>query len=502
MVSVVVLQIAAVFSHVRAQGTEVVIYLDSTRQAISGFGAANIRPWRPDMTAGDIQKAFGTGPGQLGFTILRLRVPYQTSEFGLNVPTAQSAHSMGVKIIASPWTPPAWMKTSNDIVGGSLYDTSYASYALHLKSFADYMANNGVPLYAISVQNEPDVQVTYESCDWDAPQMLKFVKENAQAVGTRIIVPESFNFNPAISDAILNDTTAASHVPIIGGHIYGGGLASYPLAAGKGKELWMTEHLVLDTSWSAVLATGKEIHDCLSAGMNAYIWWYIVRYYGPIGEDGNVTKRGYVMSQFSRFIRPGSHRIYATRPAGSVFVTAYKGNSRVVIVAVNTGSSSIEQTMRIENLAGAIETVAPYVTSQAKNCAQGNDIAVSNGSFTAILEGMSVSTFVGDIVSGEIDAPTRPRTFVLAQNHPNPFNPVTVIRFDLPVTSRVSLTVYDLLGRQMTSLVDGILDPGYHKTEWNAHAAASGLYLYRLEVSALEDPANAFVETRKMLLVR
>jgi len=158
--------------------------------------------------------------------------------------------------------------------------------------------------------------------------------------------------------------------------------------------------------------------------------------------------------------------------------------------------------MRIENLVGAIGTVAPYVTSQAKNCAQGNDIAVSNGSFTAILEGMSVSTFVGDIVSGEIDAPARPRTFVLAQNHPNPFNPVTVIRFDLPVTSRVSLTVYYLLGRQMASLVDGILDPGYHKTEWNAHAAASGLYLYRLEVSALEDPANAFVETRKMLLVR
>ena len=118
--------------------------------------------------------------------------------------------------------PPAWMKSNNNIVGGRLNDTSYAGYATHLKAFADYMSSNGVPLRAISIQNEPDVNVNYESCDWTASEMLKFVKENAPAIGTDIIVPESYNFNHTISDAILNDPAAAANVSIIGGHIYGG----------------------------------------------------------------------------------------------------------------------------------------------------------------------------------------------------------------------------------------------------------------------------------------
>jgi glucuronoarabinoxylan endo-1,4-beta-xylanase len=374
---------------------QVVIDLNSTQQVIRGFGASNIVPWRPDMTSDQIAKAFGTGEGQIGLSILRLRVPYQQSEFALNVPTAQLAHSMGVTLIASPWTPPAWMKTSDSIVGGSLYDTSYASYAAHLKSFVDYMANNGAPLYAISVQNEPDVRVSYESCDWNASQMLKFAKENAPSVGTKIILPESAHFNHALSDPILNDPDAAANVAIIGGHIYGGGLTSYPLAASKGKELWMTEYLDLSTTWEADLLTGKDINDCMNAGMNAFIWWYIVRYYGPIHEDGYVTKRGYVMSQYARFIRPGFLKVDATaNPYTGVYVTAYKNASRIVIVAVNMSSSSIFQTFKIQN--GTVTTFTPYVTSSTKNCAQAGNIGVSGDSLAATLNPSSVTTFVSD----------------------------------------------------------------------------------------------------------
>ena len=70
------------------------VYLDNVHQIIRGFGAANILPWRPDMTADEINKAFGTGDGQIGFSLLRLRVPSDTAEFSLNVPTALAAHSM------------------------------------------------------------------------------------------------------------------------------------------------------------------------------------------------------------------------------------------------------------------------------------------------------------------------------------------------------------------------------------------------------------------------
>jgi len=153
--------------------------------------------------------------------------------------------------------------------------------------------------------------------------MLRFVKENAPSIVTKVIAPESFQVRRVLSDPLLNDLTAMVNFDILGGHIYGGGLAPYPLAESKGKEIWMTEHLVLETDWEDNLATGKEIQDCMNAGMSAYIWWYIVRFYGPIYDDGSqpdtppgavqseISKRGYVMSQFARFVRPGFFRIGA-----------------------------------------------------------------------------------------------------------------------------------------------------------------------------------------------
>jgi O-glycosyl hydrolase len=143
-----------------------VVYSDSTQQIIRGFGGANIvgPGWRPDMTTAEVQTAFGTGPGQLGLTILRVRISPDSTQFGLNVPTAKLAESLGAKVIATPWTPPTWMKTNDSLAGGYLDTNEYAAYAAHLKAFADTMANNGAPLYAVSVQNEPDAKVTYESC--------------------------------------------------------------------------------------------------------------------------------------------------------------------------------------------------------------------------------------------------------------------------------------------------------------------------------------------------
>ena len=380
-----------------------VVYLDSTKQVISGFGANNIVPWRPDMTADEIQKAFGTGDGQIGFSVLRLRVPWDQNEFSLNVTTPLAAQNMGVKIIASPWTAPPEMKTNNNIVGGRLSDTSYASYAEHLKSFSDYLAANGIQLSAISVQNEPDVNVNYESMDWNAEEMVRFMKENAPSVGIDVFAPESFNYNHTISDAILNDSVAAANTGFIGGHIYGGGLVPYPLAESKGKEIWMTEHLEVNTDWLGALTTGKEMNDCMLAGMNAYIWWYIVRFYGPIYDDdpsvppgyqkGDVSKRGFVMSQFSRFIRPGYYRVDATEnPQTQVYLTAYKNGSSAVIVAINLSSQPVDQTFAIKN--GNVVSVTPYVTSNTKNAFQEGDITASNGIFTATLDGSSITTFV------------------------------------------------------------------------------------------------------------
>jgi glucuronoarabinoxylan endo-1,4-beta-xylanase len=483
--------------------SDAVIYLDSTQQVIRGFGAANIRPWRPDMTPDEIQKAFGTGPGEIGFSILRLRVPPSTNEFSLSVPTAQAAHSMGVTITASPWSPPPRMKTNNNVVGGRLIETLYADYAAHLKSFVDYLADNNVPLHSISVQNEPDIQVTYESCDWNASEMVTFVKDHGASVGTKLIAPESYNFNPTIANAILNDSSAAANVDIIGGHIYGGGLAPYPLAAEKGKELWMTEHLVLDTSWAAVLGTGKEINDVMLAGMNAYIWWYLVRFYGPISDGeghipkGEVTKRGYVMSHFSRFIRPGYERVY-TRPIlrSTVSVSAYRDDFRLVIVAVNTGSSPREQKFIIPDRPGAGAIITPYVTTKTKNVSRESDIVMLDGSFTVTLEESSITTFVAEEITTSVDDSTPlPETFKLLQNYPNPFNPTTRIGYSIPANSYISLKVFDLLGQEVATLFEGNRDAGSYIEKFDCTRLASGVYLYRLKT-------EHFSDTKKLVLMK
>lgn len=370
------------------------IDLNSTQQFIRGFGGVSMPDWIPDLTSDQIYKAFGVDSGQIGLSILRLRIPFDSTKFNLEVHTAKLAKSLGVTIIASPWTPPAWMKSNNNIVGGRLNDDAYDDYAAHLKSFADYMAGNDAPLYAISVQNEPDVSVDYESCDWNASQMLKFVKYDAPSIGIKIIIPESYNQSRIISDAILNDPAGAANISIIGMHLYGGNLTGYPLAASKGKEYWMTEHLDTNTDWLSVLATAKEIDNCMYYGMNAYIWWYIRRFYGLINDDGNITKRGYIMSQYARFIRPGFYRVDATsNPQELVFATAYKSSSKLIIVSINEGSS-IKQTYMIEN--GSFNSFTPYTTSVSKNCKKGEVIPVSGGSFNTMLDSSSITTFVSD----------------------------------------------------------------------------------------------------------
>jgi len=373
------------------------IYPDSLLQIIRGFGAANIMSWRPDMTDDNIEKAFGTGEGQIGFSILRLRVPSSTSEFSKQVATAKKASAKGITVFGSPWSPPASLKSNNNIVGGYLLEEHYADYAAHLKSFVDYMSSNGVTLYAISVQNEPDVTVSYESCDWYDYEMVKFIKENAPSIGTKIIAPESYHFDKTISNAILNDSAAAPNLDIVGGHLYGGGLEEYPLAKSMGKELWMTEYLELDTTWTANLGTGKQMNDCLNDGMNAYIWWYIVRFYGPIHEDGYVTKRGYVMSNFARFIRPGYYKIKSDyNPQKNVYSSAYidSSTSKLVIIAINTSSSPVQQTFNIFN--NTVTAFIPYVTSSVKNCRQENEVTISGSTLTYTIEASSITTFVGE----------------------------------------------------------------------------------------------------------
>ncbi len=95
-----------------------------------------------------------------------------------------------------------------------------------------------------------------------------------------------------------------------------------------------------------------------------------------------------------------------------------------------------------------------------------------------------------------------PKEFGLEQNYPNPFNPSTDIRFEISEPSSVRLTIYNILGQEVVTLVDGIQEPGFKSVRWDAGKMASGFYFYRLEASGLGNSGISYVQVKKMLLVR
>jgi len=91
--------------------------------------------------------------------------------------------------------------------------------------------------------------------------------------------------------------------------------------------------------------------------------------------------------------------------------------------------------------------------------------------------------------------PEIPTKFMLYQNYPNPFNPSTTISYDLPQRSRVKLTIHNLLGQEVATLVNGEQEPGRYSVKFDASGLPSGIYFYRLE-------AGNFIEQKKMILIK
>jgi hypothetical protein len=143
--------------------------------------------------------------------------------------------------------------------------------------------------------------------------------------------------------------------------------------------------------------------------------------------------------------------------------------------------------VKIENMDICIQDMTGK--SINTNIRSGEEITISNQNIDKL------------IVSGKL----LPNKFALEQNFPNPFNPVTSIRFSIPKEVQVNLSVYNILGEQVKELKNEIMKPGYYEVKFsaeggsasggNAAALASGVYFYRIK-------AGDFVQTKKMLLLK
>ncbi|MBX2971144.1 MAG: hypothetical protein KF803_17390 [Cyclobacteriaceae bacterium] len=388
----------------------------TTYQTIAGFGGANQMWGTTFPTANDMKLAFGTDETDLGLSIFRVRVASNPSEWPLIVNVIKEAKKHGAKIQASPWSPPAALKSNGSDVGGYLPEENYEAFADHLNDYISYMASQNADIDVISIQNEPDIQVSYESCDWSSAQMRNFLKHYGHLINTKLAAPESFNFNQSLTNDMLNDTDAAANMDVVAGHIYGSGLAPFPLAESKGKEIWMTEYLMNlntgnagapawtsyseDAKWNETMQMLNTMHQAMMHNWNAYIWWYLKRYYSFLGDgtngtvSGEILKRGHAFAHFSKFIRPGFVRIKTEFVTSEALISAYKNDDQTVIVLINPGTVAITN-IGLKIAGQSPSSATQYVTTLSSN-REKTTLQLQDSNLIIALAPKSVTTIVVD----------------------------------------------------------------------------------------------------------
>jgi len=129
------------------------------------------------------------------------------------------------------------------------------------------------------------------------------------------------------------------------------------------------------------------------------------------------------------------------------------------------------------------------------------DKGVPGGNYDYRLKQVAIDGRVSYSDSIPLQVRTHPIEFSLGQNFPNPFNPATHIQFTIPVQSKVNIRIYDILGRVVSSLVDGVFAPGDYNTIWSP-SAGSGVYTYRIEAIPTGLSGSVFTQIKKMVLLK
>jgi len=395
-------------------------------QTMEGFGGSNVM--LAPLTDAQADLFFGTSSG-IGLTIFRLGIAnpesgtgtyFQDNDPGYNNSILDAkkalARNPAVKVIATPWSPSATYKTTGSIKSGSLLPSSYASWANYMGAAVDSARSQGIDLYAVGMQNEPDhdSKGAWEMCLYTPEQARDFIKVlgpilAARSPAPKLIAPEPASWSRMWSggggyaDVIAADPAALSQIGIWGTHQYGNPFGSVsPPGAQHGRPIWVTEaseNIPTDNTMPQGLRIARWIHHAIVVGKaSAWLHWWLVsdgpHTQGLLARDGvTQSKRLWVLGNYSKFVRPGFVRHGHTGAApADVLVTFYRGttSSDTVVVAINEATSP--STLRFS--LGAAKTVTPWITDASRNLAEQAPAAVVGGEFSYALPPQSLTTFV------------------------------------------------------------------------------------------------------------
>jgi len=370
-----------------AASTDLTVDTSVRYQTITGFGASSA--W----TGGSISEAwadtFFSPERGLGLSLLRIHIaPDGTTVETL---TAERAVARGASVWAAPWSPPgAWKTSGTDNHGGSLLPEHYQDWADRLAAFTVAMKAKGVPLVALSAQNEPNWSADWETCVYTPDELVTFVGQYLgptlarESPDTKLIAPETIDWNTLeqFAEPLLADPASRDALSVIAVHAYGGVPYPYSAPAEAGKEFWETEvSYDTDSSFQAALETARQVQQHLVVGgVNAFhYWWLVSDTTGGLMRGGELQPQAYGLGHYSKFVRPGYVRVDVPEaPQTGVSISAYYDpeSHRTVLVLVNETTQELSSSLHLQGVSPL--QVRPWVTTADESLSAHPPISFTN----------------------------------------------------------------------------------------------------------------------------
>lgn len=415
-----------------APATQVVIDTRRTYQSMLGFGAAitDASAWliQTRLTAAQrerlLQELYGRQEDGVGFSVARLTIgasDYSRTHYTLDdiapgtrddgmaqfsiapnradvLPVIQRALAINpaLVIMATPWSAPAWMKSNHALLKGTLRPDAYPAYAEYLRRYVAAYEREGVPIAALSIQNEPHHEpADYPGMRFEAPQRAEFIGRHLGPLFARhgvrtALLDWDHNWDaPESPLAVLGDSVARRYVRGVAWHCYAGDAAAQSRVhdAFPDTEVWFTEcaggNWAPDFGDNLAWNTRTLIIGATRNWARTVMLWNVAldEQHGPhLGgcndcrgvvtidrATGRVTRNEeyYALAHASRFVRPGAVRVASTTGIDDIETVAFRNrdDGSLVLVAVNPAKVARAlalrvrgQTYRTQLPAGAVAT--------------------------------------------------------------------------------------------------------------------------------------------------